>query len=120
MCAEYIGVQSETQGTEPSKYLEEEKSKEIPSVAASERGSSPNHAYCAWGCRACNCGVTKLQHSGTALGRPAKEGESPVCEMLESPCRYLSRAGHVKPCLNLGGPPSKAKYETATDSAEVP
>jgi hypothetical protein len=28
--AEYIGMQSDTQGTEPSKYLEEEKSKEIP------------------------------------------------------------------------------------------
>jgi hypothetical protein len=33
---------------------------------------------------------------------------------------YLSRAGHEKSCLKLGGPPSKAKYETATDSGEVP
>ena len=32
----------------------------------------------------------------------------------------LSRAGHEKPCLKLGGPPSKAKYELMTDSAEVP
>ena len=31
-------VQSETQGTEPSKYLKEKKSIEIPLVAASERG----------------------------------------------------------------------------------
>ena len=31
---------------------------------------------------------------------------------------FLSRAGHVKPCLNLGGPPSKAKYVIATDSEE--
>ena len=29
---------SETQGTEPSKYLKEKKSIEIPLVAASERG----------------------------------------------------------------------------------
>ncbi len=36
-------------------------------------------------------------------------------------CRsILSKAGHVKSCLNLGGPPSKAKYEQMTDSAEVP
>ena len=65
-------------------------------------------------------GVTKLHLSQTVLERLATEGESPVGEMIETPCWYLSRAGHEKPCLNLGGPPSKAKYETATDSAEVP
>ena len=36
--AEYIGWLERTEGSEPSQYLEEEKSKEIPSVAASERG----------------------------------------------------------------------------------
>ena len=82
MCTEYIGVQSETQGTEPSKYLEERKSTEIPLVAASERGDSPNRRYCLRGCRACKCGVTKLKHSRTTLGRSATEGESPVGEML--------------------------------------
>ena len=55
------------------------------------------------------------------LGRATEEGESPVCDMhcalLDG---HLSRAGHEKSCLNPGGPPSKAKYETATDSAEVP
>ena len=34
--------------------------------------------------------------------------------------RHLSRAGHEKSCLKLEGPPSKAKYEIATDSEEVP
>ena len=33
---------------------------------------------------------------------------------------YLSRAGHVKPGLNLGGPPSKAKNLSMTDSEPVP
>ena len=33
---------------------------------------------------------------------------------------FLSRAGHVKPGLNLGGPPSKAKYSLMTDSEQVP
>ena len=33
---------------------------------------------------------------------------------------YLSRAGHVKPGLNLGGPPSKAKHLSMTDSEPVP
>ena len=35
---EFIGPWKATWGSEPSQYLEEEKSKEIPSVAASERG----------------------------------------------------------------------------------
>ena len=34
----------------------------------------------------------------------------------EHEVRYLSRAGHEKPCLNPGRPRSKAKYSTATDS----
>ena len=32
----------------------------------------------------------------------------------------LSRTGHEKSCLNLGGPPSKAKYYLLTDSEQVP
>ena len=36
--AEYIGAWTRTQGSETSQYLQEQKSSEIPSVAASERG----------------------------------------------------------------------------------
>ncbi len=32
---------------------------------------------------------------------------------------FPSRAGHVEPGLNLGGPPPKAKYVLATDSVPV-
>jgi hypothetical protein len=32
----------------------------------------------------------------------------------------MSRAGHVKSCLNVGGPPSKPKYSSVTDSEPVP
>jgi hypothetical protein len=32
----------------------------------------------------------------------------------------MSRAGHVKSYLNVGGPPSKPKYSSATDSVLVP
>ena len=38
--AEYIGGCEPTQGSEPSQYLEEEKSTEIPKVAASEIGTA--------------------------------------------------------------------------------
>jgi hypothetical protein len=31
---------------------------------------------------------------------------------------HPSKAGHVKPRLNLGGPSSKAKYDSVTDSGE--
>ena len=54
------------------------------------------------------------------LGRQAKEGESPVIEIVRELVGILSRTGHVKSCLNLGGPPSKAKYYLLTDSVLVP
>ena len=51
---------------------------------------------------------------------PATQGESPVYEKKEELSRHLSKAGHVKSGLNLGGPPSKAKYSLITDSEPVP
>ena len=44
-------------------------------------------------------------------------GDSPVCEASED---VSSRAGHVKSCLKIGGPPPKAKYSLLTDSEPVP
>ena len=49
---EYIVLNELTQGTETSKYLEEKKSYEIPSVAASERGTGKTEEYTLRGCRA--------------------------------------------------------------------
>ena len=54
------------------------------------------------------------------MGKPAKEGESPVSKSKIGPRVFLSKAGHVKSCLNLGGPSSKAKYYLVTDSELVP
>ncbi len=51
------------------------------------------------------------------LGSVAIAGDSPVQEALMD---VLSRAGHVKSCLKIGGPPSKAKYSLLTDSEPVP
>ena len=39
-CSEYIGQKERTEGSEPSQYLEEEKTTVIPLVAASERGTA--------------------------------------------------------------------------------
>ena len=44
-------------------------------------------------------------------------GDSPVWEAWLD---VLSRAEHVKFCLKIGGPPSKAKYSLLTDSEPVP
>ena len=38
--SEYIGQEKQTQGSEPSQYLEEKKTTVIPLVAASERGTA--------------------------------------------------------------------------------
>jgi hypothetical protein len=51
------------------------------------------------------------------LERQAIAGDSPVQEALR---HVLSRAGHVKSCLKIGGPPPKAKYSLLTDSEPVP
>ncbi len=54
------------------------------------------------------------------LGSMAIEGEGPVSEIFFILMGILSRTGHEKSCLNLGGPPSKAKYSLLTDSEQVP
>ena len=65
--------------------------------------------------------VRNLDDSGKPLGRATGEGESPVDEIIEALWRQLlSTVGHEKSCGKQGGPPSKAKYEIATDSEEVP
>ena len=49
----------------------------------------------------------------------SKDGDRPVVKS-DQPCRSSpSKASHVEPGLNLGGPPPKAKYYLATDSEEV-
>jgi hypothetical protein len=50
---ESIGWMKTTQGSEPSQYLEEEKTTVIPLVAASERGTAQTIVLAQWGCRAC-------------------------------------------------------------------
>ena len=65
-------------------------------------------------------GVTKVKNRRSDLERSITEGNNPVAEILDPPRRILSRAGHVKPRLKLGGPSPKAKYSLVTDSEPVP
>ena len=49
-------------------------------------------------------------HSGTLLESWTIAGDSPVHEMHVVPSGILSRAGHVRSCLNPPEPSGKAKY----------
>ena len=60
--------------------------------------------------------ISEFEDSGTVLGKPAEEGESPVCEIRLFRDRIRSTARHEKPCGKAGGPPPKAKYYSVTDS----
>ena len=121
-----------TRGTEPSQYPEEEKSREIPGVAASERGRAQTVTMeklvgvvvgGLWGTSG-GCYDSHgpaLQLRGSVLERRTREGESPVGEGGSGGCEvFPSTTGHEEPCGKLGGPPSKAKYSKATDSEPVP
>ena len=55
--------------------------------------------------------------NGNVLERTATAGDSPV---PVGSIHILSRAEHVKFCLNMGGTPSKPKYSRLTDSELVP
>ena len=43
-------------------------------------------------------------------GKAYDKGDSPVHVFIYNVSSILSRAGHVKSCLNLPGPSGKAKY----------
>ena len=73
------GLSSErkgTRGTETSKYQEEEKSNEMPTVAASEEGRAQTMELRLYGVEDLHQ-ERKVYQKG--LERPAIEGESPVC-----------------------------------------
>ena len=48
---EFIACLGQTQGTETSKYLQEQKENSIPWVAASETGRAQTNELARWGCR---------------------------------------------------------------------
>ena len=65
--------------------------------------------------------VTKLDASRSRVETRTTEGNRPVGEnALICRLMFLSKTTPVKRGLNLGGPPSKAKYSLMTDSELVP
>ena len=105
-----------TEGTETSKYLEEEKLTKIPLVAASERGTGQTGMLACRGCRT-RIKVNLVEERSGKVDQ--REWKSRTWNWW-SWVSILSRTGHVKPCLNLGRPLSKPKYYLLTDSEQVP
>ena len=107
-----------TGGTETSQYPQEEK-EIIDSLSSGDRtGKSPNR--CCYGIIGVVGPVMKtLQSNWNDLENSTKDGDSPVQASVMIRERHLSRAGHVKSCLNLRGPSRKAKYSQKTDSEPV-
>ena len=81
---EFIGCVEGTRGSETSQYPQEEKSIEIPSVAASERGRAQTSSSDTRGVVGLSQGaareVIKPACSRRSLERPTREGDSPVDE----------------------------------------
>src|SRR4029450_3631081 len=107
-----------TRGTETSQYPEEQKSTEILLVAVSERGTGQTGG-------ACSPGVVGPQHGmyGGRVKRPGMARQrrcTPGNRPRTTPSGIPSSAAHVECCVNPGGPPSKPKYSSMTDSAPVP
>src|SRR5688572_11586683 len=118
LTAERIGGVERTRGTETSQYPQEQKETSIPSVAASERGDSPNRDSSR------GYGSTEGLQSPSqpnGLERPATAGDSPVGGGRRPPIRRAlqSSAGLVEPRVKSAGPPAKAEYSSMTDSAPV-
>ena len=111
-------ILGQTGGTETSQYPQEEK-ENIDSLSSGDRtGKSPNHACFGM------CGVVgpvkgDALTNWNDLESSTIAGDSPVQASLCIQDRYLSRAGHVKSCLNPRGPSRKAKYSQKTDSEPV-
>src|SRR3954469_12158824 len=82
--------EEQTRGTETSQYPQEEESIEMPEVAASETGRSPNPAPCGRG----GVGPTDGPYDarGRRLERRARDGESPVADSRCGLVEFLSNA----------------------------
>ena len=69
--AEHIGYAEGTQGTETSKYLEENKENSILLVVANETGIAQTNFFGSWGCRTCDIGLERLVEQ---VGKPDQSG----------------------------------------------
>ena len=95
----------------------EEKSNEIPLVVASERGSGQTKGSNAFGVRS-NVYIS-LKFNIMVWESQPKNVKVVCVKNFNIVCCFQSTAGHVESGGNMGGPSSKPKYYSVTDSEEV-
>ena len=108
-----------TRGTETSQYPEEEK-ESIDFLSSGDRKGKSLNRRCYGSAGVVGALKGTMISNENALENAVGEGESPVSVGNCCQERHLSRAGHVKSCLNPRGPSRKAKYFRKTDSGPVP
>ena len=111
-------MSGQTRGTETSQYPQEEK-EIIDSLSSGDRTGKSLNRFC-YG-RIGVVGPFKSYHymNWNNLESLTIAGDSPVQASVMIQGWHLSRAGHVKSCLNPRGPSRKAKYSQKTDSEPV-
>ena len=107
-----------TEGTETSQYLQEEK-EIIDSLSSGDRTGKSLNRRCYGIVGVVGPDMSYLYMNWNVLESSTIDGDSPVQASVMIQERHLSRAGHVKSCLNLRGPSRKAKYSQKTDSEPV-
>ncbi len=108
----------QTQGTETSKYLQEEK-EIIDSLSSGDRTGNSLNRRCYGNVGVVGPFISYQCMNEKVLENSAREGDSPVLVSALIRDWHLSRAGHVKSCPNPRGPSRKAKYSQKTDSVPV-
>ena len=113
-----LTLSERTRGTETSQYPQEEK-EIIDSLSSGDRTGNSLNRLC-YG-KVGVVGPFKSYHymNWNDLESSTADGDSPVQASVMIRERHLSRAGHVKSCLNPRGPSRKAKYSQKTDSEPV-
>jgi hypothetical protein len=130
---EHIGWVEGTGGIETSQYPEERKAT-CDSLSSGERNGTSLNRRSGTACRRCCDGVVGAIRKD---GRPSEELQSrllveavwkaasqrvttPYTKTSDLLMDFPSNTGSGKARVNLRGPPRKAKYKLATDSARVP
>ena len=107
-----------TRGTETSQYPQEEK-EIIDSLSSGDRKGNSLNRRCYGSAGVVGPFISCHDMNWNDLESSTADGDSPVQASVMIRERHLSRAGHVKSCLNPRGPSRKAKYSQKTDSEPV-
>ena len=111
-------IAEQTGGTETSQYPQEEK-EIIDSLSSGDRTGKSLNRSCYGMVGVVGPHIGDMITNWNDLESSTIAGDSPVQVSFYVRVRHLSRAGHVKSCLNLRGPSRKAKYSQKTDSEPV-